>query len=260
ELKEHIGPLILPLDDDEMAKRFDQVMYTIEFAYLTANNVTKPIRHVVTTAERLSELATIPQVLEHRELLIRVQSDAFWKQATIFELEEVRTVVRELVRFLEKESQKIYYTNFKDTFEIISAEGKPIYGANNLQNYRKRVSQYLQEHQDEIAIFKLRHNKSLTEQDVNQLESVLWGELGSREDYEKEFGNTPITKLVRQIVGLDKQAVNEAFSEFLSEERLNANQIKFVKLIIDYVAKNGYLEKAVLQQDPFRSLGSVSEL
>lgn len=84
--------------------------------------------------------------------------------------------------------------------------------------------------------------------------------MGSRENYENEFGDTPITKLVRQVVGLDRGAVNAAFSEFLSDERLNATQIKFVRLIIDYVAANGYLEKQVLQQDPFRTLGSVSEL
>ncbi|MDQ0253932.1 hypothetical protein J2S74_001305 [Evansella vedderi] len=38
------------------------------------------------------------------------------------------------------------------------------------------------------------------------------------------------------------------------------NQLRFVKLIIDYVVKNGTLEKRVLQEDPFRSLGSVTEL
>ena len=59
---------------------------------------------------------------------------------------------------------------------------------------------------------------------------------------------------------MDRQAANEIFSEFLSEERLNTNQIKFVKLIIDYVVKNGYLEMKMLQEDPFRSLGSVSDL
>jgi len=89
---------------------------------------------------------------------------------------------------------------------------------------------------------------------------VLWNELGSKEDYENEFGDTPITRLVRQIVGLDRGAANAAFSEFLSEERLNGTQIKFVRLIIDYVVANGYLEKEVLHQDPFRTLGSVSDL
>ena len=164
------------------------------------------------------------------------------------------------MKFLEKESQKDYYTNFKDNFITIGEGEAPIYGSNDLQNYRKKVNQYLKEHQDQTAIYKLRHNKPLTKQDVETLEEVLWNELGTQEDYKKEYGDTPITKLVRQIVGLDQQAANEAFSEFLNEEKLNANQLRFVKLIVNYVVKNGTLEKTVLQEDPFRSLGSVTEL
>lgn len=259
ELKEEVAPLIIPEEDDEMSKRFDNVMYTIELAYLTVQKATKPIRAVVDTAEKLSEIGTIPQINENKELLIHVQSTDFWDSTNIFELEEVREVMRELVQFIEKEAQKTYYTNFRDTFDVIT-EGVPIYGSNDLRNYKKRVNQYLKEHQDEMAIYKLKYNKSLTESDVKFLEEVLWNDLGSKEDYKNEFGDTPITRLVRQIVGLDRGAANEAFSEFLSEERLNAKQIKFVRLIVDYVVANGYLEKEALQQDPFRTLGSVSEL
>lgn len=59
---------------------------------------------------------------------------------------------------------------------------------------------------------------------------------------------------------LQRSRATPPHSAFLSSERFNANQMKFVELIVDYVVKNGYLEKKVLQQDPFRSLGSVSEL
>jgi len=52
----------------------------------------------------------------------------------------------------------------------------------------------------------------------------------------------------------------EEFSEFLSENRLNINQAKFVELIVDYVVKNGMLDKKVLQQDPFRTVGSITSL
>lgn len=60
------------------------------------------------------------------------------------------------------------------------------------------------------------------------LEEILWKELGTNEDHERDFGETPITKLVRQIVGLDPQAANAAFSEFLSENRLNLSQTRFL--------------------------------
>jgi type I restriction enzyme R subunit len=260
EIQERISPLIISIVDDELAKRFDSVMYSIELAKLTVKNANRPIKSVVQTAEELSKLSTIPQVKAKRDILLKVQTDVFWEEANIFELEEVREVIRELVKFLEKESQKDYYTNFKDNFTLIGEGEAPFYGSNDLQNYRKKVNQYLKEHQDQTAIYKLRHNKPLTRQDVQKLEGILWNELGTQDDYKKEFGDTPIAKLVRQVVGLDQKAANEAFSEFLNEEKLNVNQLRFVKLIIDYVVKNGTLEKKVLQEDPFRALGSVTEL
>jgi len=259
EVKEHISPLMIPLADDEFAKRFDYLMYTIELAKLQNNNAGKPIRSVVETAEALSKLGTIPQVVEQKYIIDKVRTTEFWEEADVLEMETVREALRDLIKFLEKESQKTYYTDFRDEIIAIQENGS-MYHANDLQSYRKKVSQYLREHQDQLAVHKLRNNKPLTTQDLQTLEHILWMELGTREDYEKEYGDTPITKLVRQIVGLDVQAANDAFSEFLSEERLNPQQIRFVKLIVDYVVRNGMLDKRVLQEEPFKSVGSIIEL
>ncbi|GIN09425.1 DEAD/DEAH box helicase [Shouchella clausii] len=259
EIKEYISPIILPFHEDEFAKRFDLVMYTIELAKLQTKNATKPISSVITTAKALSKLGTIPQVVEQKPVINKVLTEEFWENADIFELEHVRETLRDLVKFIEKEKQKMYFTNFKDQVLEVKESG-PLFHTNDLQNYKKKVHHYLQEHRDELAIHKLRHNKKLTEQDLHSLETILWNELGTKEDYEKDFGDTPITKLVRQIVGLDPKAANEAFSEFLSNEKLNIQQCRFVKLIIDYVVKNGVMDKKVLQQDPFKSVGSIVEL
>ena len=96
---------------------------------------------------------------------------------------------------------------------------------------------------------------------MQELERILWNELGLKEDYEKEYGDTPIGRLVRKIVGVDRAAVNEAFSKFTSDEHLNINQIRFVGLIIDYIVANGNIEdNSVLMEEPFRSLGSITAL
>lgn len=123
------------------------------------------------------------------------------------------------------------------------------------------MEHYLKEHKDELAIYKLRNNKKLTKEDMKTLERILWKDLGSKAEYEKEYGNTPVTKLVRKIVGLQREAANEAFSKFLSEENLNVIQIRFVKLIVDYIVANGIIEdNRVLMEEPFRSLGSITTL
>lgn len=259
EIKEHISPLVQPYNDDELAKRFDLLMFTIELAKLNQKNATKPIQRVMRTAEALSKLGTIPQVLEQRELIKRVQQEQFWQEASLLDLEQVREALRDLIKFIERSQQKIYYTDFQD--EVIEQnENGSILNVNNLQSYRQKVEHYLKQHQDQLAVYKLRHNKPLTKQDTDTLERLLWEELGTKEQYQKDYGDTSITRLVRTIVGLDRQAAMEAFSEFLSENRLNMNQAHFVRLIVDYVVKNGVLDKRVLQEDPFRTLGSVTAL
>ena len=260
EIREYISPLITSYSDDELAKRFDVVMYNIQLAYLQNNNASKGIRHVMATAEKLSKLGTIPQIQQQKYTIEKAMTEDFGEDSDIFEVEEVRISLRELIKYLEKSSQKIYYTSFED---MIVAEDRndSVYNANNLKNYKKKVEYYLNSHKDELAIFKLRNNKKITKQDVETLEEILLKQLGNCDDYKKEFGDTPVSQLVRRLVGLDREAANEAFSEFLNNKSFNTKQIHFVKLIVDYVVKNGFIEdNKVLMEDPFRTVGSIIDL
>lgn len=260
DIKKHITPLINPLPGDELAKRFDLLVYTVDLAYLQKKNVPQPITSIKKTAEELSKLGTIPQILEHKYLIEKVQMDEFWEQTDVLELEEVRLVLRELIKFIEKDKQVIYYPHFNDEIMEIT-EGEVIYDSNDLKNYRKKVQHYLQEHRDELAVFKLRNNRQLTKEDLKTLERIMWEELGSKDDYMREFGSEPVSKLVRKLVGLDREAANEAFSKFISEKKLNSLQIRFVELIIDYIVANGVIEdNSIFMEDPFRGVGAITEL
>jgi type I restriction enzyme R subunit len=55
DIKVYISPLIIPLNEDELAKRFDNLMYTIQLTLLQNKNVTKPISFVISTAEKLAK-------------------------------------------------------------------------------------------------------------------------------------------------------------------------------------------------------------
>lgn len=260
EIKKYIAPLVRPEGEDELARRFDYLIYSIDLGMLQSRRVKEPVRHVIQTAEQLAKEYGNEQVAAHKEIIEKVQTTDFWDSATIIELDEVRTAMRGLLSYLEKKRRKIYYTDFADTITDVK-EGDPIYDRNDLQNYRKKIEFYLREHKDRPAVYKLRNNKPLTETDMKELEYILWHELGSKEDYRKEYGDTPIGRLVRKIVGVDKAVLNEVFSEFLAEERLNLNQMRFVRLIVDYIAANGNIEdNQVLMGEPFRSVGSITAL
>lgn len=260
ELKEHIAPIVQEESKDELAKRFDYLIYSIDLGLLQSRRTDKPIQTVIQTAEALSKKYTIPKVKEQKYIIEKVQTNEFWEDVDILELESVREALRDLIQYIDRINRIIMYTDVED--EIIDRkEGDPIVGGNDLQNYKKKVEYYLKAHQDFLAVYKLRNNKKLTSADFTSLEKILWEELGTRKDYEKEYGDTPIGKLVRRIVGVDRQAVNEAFSEFLTEERLNLKQIRFVNLIVDYIVANGNIEdNTILMGEPFKSVGSITML
>ena len=236
-------------------------MYSIELAMLEQKNPSKNIGAVVGIAEKLSLMQdSVPQIKEQKYILDKVQTNEFWEKAFILEMDVVRKALRDLIQFLPKKTQRIVYTDFADQV-IEYQENTPIEMGNRLENYRKKVEFYLKEHQDNMAVCKLRNNQPLQKSDMQELERILWQELGSKEDYTKEYGDTPVGILVRKITGMDQQAANEAFNEFLNEEKLNADQIRFVRLIVDYISVNGMIEdRRVMMDEPFRSVGSIGQI
>ena len=101
----------------------------------------------------------------------------------------------------------------------------------------------------------------MTPEDIKSLEHILWNEMGAKEQYGAQYGETPLGELVRSIVGLDHQAANEAFSQFLSDTMLDSRQMYFVRQIVNYIVRNGMMKDlSVLQESPFTDQGSVSEL
>ena len=153
-----------------------------------------------------------------------------------------------------------YDTNFED--DVLSIEWKEAELENDeLKNYKAKAEFYIRQHQDNIAIAKLKTNQPLTSTDIESLEEILWKEVGTRSDYEQEIGEKPLGEFVREIVGLDMNAAKEAFSEYLTDTNLDSRQIYFVNQIVEYIVHNGMLKDfSVLQEAPFTDQGSVVEI
>ena len=108
------------------------------------------------------------------------------------------------------------------------------------------------EHGTTIAIYKLKHNMKISSGDYMELGRIFTEELGSKEEYEREYGDTPFGLLIRRIAKLDHDAAMQAFSEFINDESLNQKQIAFVHKVINYVEQNGYMDDATeLMKPPF---------
>ena len=97
--------------------------------------------------------------------------------------------------------------------------------------------------------------------DVLSLENILWGELGSKREYEAEYGTKPLGEFVREIVGLDMNAAKTAFSKFLDNANLDSRQIYFINQSVEYIVQNGMMKDfSVLQDSPFTDKGSVVDV
>lgn len=163
-------------------------------------------------------------------------------------------VLCELVKFLVDgvEGQKPIYTALADPV-LEQTEGKALDSGYDFGEYRERVNRYIMEHRnDTLAIHKLTQNIPLSQGDYIELEHIFTSELGSKEDYAREFKDTPFGLLVCKVAKLDHEAAMQAFSKFINDESLNAKQIAFVQKVIHYIEQNGYVEsKAVLMKPPF---------
>ena len=262
DIKQNIAPIVPVTDKDELARRFDYTMYSIILGTLNQTNINRFAVMVTTSCKKLAGKYTIPQVAAHRQLIDRIIQDGYWAEADIFAFDQAREALRELMQFLDSEIQSIYYTHFDDELVNISV-GEPLGGGFGLKPYRERVKSYLHEHEDTLAVYKLRNNKQMTTTDLAVLEKILWQDLGSKEDYVKTYGEKPVGMLVRELLGMDQQAVNEAFSEFITDSSLNSRQIDFVKMIISYIVKNGNIVdvKSTFSQQPFTEFaGGIGNL
>ena len=254
ELLKEIASLVQSDETDESAKRFDNFMYGLILAHieqLPAFEYAK--KQLCDTASLLERRSNIPQIREKLPLLREIQTDAFWDAGDILLFEKIRKGIRDLIRFLDDGNgeQKHIVTKLTDPVTD-SQEGMQLDAAYDFENYRAKVNRYVNEHGNTMAIYKLTHNIPLAVGDYQELERVLTSELGSKEDYRREYGDTPFGLLVRKIAKLDHEAAMQVFSVFINDQSLNQKQIAFVKKIINHIELNGYMENvSELTKPPF---------
>ena len=256
---EELAPLIIPDKDEPKAVRFDALLYGIELAYLAGKPYSKARSDLTKKINAVASVANIPEIMAQADFLNKLIHTDYIANAGINEFECIRKNLRDLIKYIPKGGPK-YTTNFID--DIIGKEIKPAEIENDdLKNYKMKAEYYVRQNQDQIAIKKLRTNLPLTKADIGSLEKVLWSELGTKADYEAEYGQKSLGEFVRELVGLDMNAAKEAFADYLNDVNLDSRQIYFVNQIVEYIVHNGMMKDfSVLQEAPFTDQGSIVDV
>jgi type I restriction enzyme R subunit len=256
-------------EDDPHARDFDLRCVALQLAILgNARTLPTQIAVMITIATALLDQKQIPQIAAELAYIQHLEAEETWTGATLEMVEEVRRRLRSLVRFIDKDKREHVYTNFKDQLLTAADAEVPVYAAAGAL-YRRRVTQFIRDHRDHLAIAKLRANHPLTATDLQALEQLLLqpgvGETREaltdlyRTDGNLDDAHRTLPAFIRSLVGLDPAAASAAFGAFLNApgRALNVRQQNFIRQIIDYLTNRGVMPIAALYDPPFTHLSAT---
>lgn len=243
------------LNEDEMSRRFDLLMLTIQHELLEGvlqERATK--NNVIALSENLYSKRHIPAVKKVRPTLEKVLSEEFWEAPQLLQLDEVRKNLRELMHLIDEKKREPVYTNFKDNFGEPTVIDSVNESTVDPKRYKRKLIKFIEEHKNHLIIEKIRNGEPLTDKNVETLEEFLI-EVDpnvSTDDFHEILGEgMELIKFIRSSTGLSRDAVIQEFEEFLRDKRLSSTQSQFIKQMIEFYTQNGHLEVADLYEPPF---------
>ena len=125
----------------------------------------------------------------------------------------------------------------------------------DFERYEAKVRRFLADHLDSVAIQKVRRNLPLTPVDLAALEQVLAGSGIGNAEHLARARDGGLGIFIRSLVGLEREAVVAALGEFVNDRSLTADQIEFVRMLVEQLTERGTMDLAALHESPFIDIG-----
>jgi type I restriction enzyme R subunit len=149
------------------------------------------------------------------------------------------------------------YTSLDDLVSHVEAAPE-LYESHSFDKeaYKRKLEQFVRENQYDLIIDKIRKNQSISLLDLEYIEQLLFdnGRQGSKEIFKEVYGDKPLGEFIRTVVGLDKIQAKNEFSKLVNFASLNALQVQFMDLIIEYFSVNGIMDLKQLFNAPFSNV------
>ena len=259
EINRYVAPLVDGGEGDDIrTKMYDLRMLRIQLAILVNGGLTKKVMKdveaVVAMARILMTKYSIPEVEAKSEDIEALADELFWKEPTLEAVEKWRRKLRDIMKYASGDGESVVFVDIEDVIK----PGDPIDIGIEFRTYRQKVIDYLRENWSLPVVEKIQKLEPLTNDDMAELEDILWHKLGSKTDYDGEDYPGSLAGFVRSLVGLDQEAVNEKFGQYLTGTVFNSSQQEFIKMVINYVRENGEITRNDLVNSyPFKFLQPV---
>ncbi|MEY4909136.1 MAG: hypothetical protein RL260_2854, partial [Pseudomonadota bacterium] len=242
------------VDEDEEAKRFDLMVFRTQLAILQAAPDFSRLRDQIRAiASALEGQEAVPAIKAEMVLIQSVAGDDWWEDVTLGMLENMRKRLRALVKLIEKSKRTVVYTDFIDELGEESVIALPeIADGVHMARFRDKARQFLQAHADHLALQRLRRGQALTAADLDALQGMLIEAGGTHALVEQATTEDQgLVGFIRALVGLDREAVTQAFNEFLVGRTATPDQIEFIDHVIAELTSNGRMAPDRLYESPF---------
>jgi type I restriction enzyme R subunit len=273
-IEDELGTLVKPkAGDSDIARYYDKLLYTLIAKRLETpnreeyfNSLTIPISKVAITSKKLLKKTTIPAVKSKEALIKLPLEEDFWKIDGIAHLEKLRKGVRELVKYIDPMDQRYVTTDFDDyiiedsikTRGMSVAEGSEKYVPSPFQNNVHRLEELIRENENHITVNRIRKGETITKQELEALEKMLFKGGIDKGAIEKELGTKlSLVQFIIALMGLSAEKVDAAFAKFINDYQLNSIQIQFLDTIKKFLTSNGTIEPRKLYDAPFKSFHSM---
>jgi type I restriction enzyme, R subunit len=265
-LKNDIAPLMLwrDLEGREDAYRLDLLIARLQQSLLRGSSEFDDLK-----GDLLEQVEQLPinlaQVQAKISWIEKVKNAEFWSGASVTALDQVRRELRGIMHCRNKPKTAKLEPLVVDVVDIDErSEAQAIrFEGLDLAAYRHRVENILRELLDESPVLqKIKAGQAVSEKEIRPLiEKVMLRDPHvTLEDLLLHFPSKAnrLDLAIRQIIGLDAQAVNAHFAQFVQKHpELSSHQIHFLELIKKHIANYGKLKIEKLYEDPFTQLDSL---
>ena len=181
-----------------------------------------------------------------------------WSQdVTVPMLEVARRRLRLLIKLIERRSRKVVYSDFED--EIGESRQATLAGSaavgTDFERFKAKARVFLLDHEDRLALQKLRRNRPLTAADLAELERMLHEAGGSAAHIEQaRKGSAGLGLFIRSLVGLEAHCCQGDVQRVPAGKTRTASQIEFIDLVVDHLTEQGAIDLGRLYESPFTDL------
>nr|WP_232473133.1 DEAD/DEAH box helicase family protein [Vibrio anguillarum] len=247
---------------DKHATQLDKLMASIERCLVEQASCFDDGK--IQLLEEIDKLAINIQAVRQKDAVIAdVRSADFWQNPSVEKLENARKELRGIMKYRQSVGGGMYAT---PTTKIGDSNIKEkdrkvvIPGANEAMIYRRHLKDIL----DQMiaanpTLQKIRKGEPIAEAELKSLTStILTSHPGVSLDVLNEFYGRTADQLhltVREIIGLDGEAVEEVFKNFLhAHPTLTAKQVRFMNQLKSYIAQHGSIIVDKLYEAPFTTI------